>query len=218
VGLLLSAAFHLVAVGVLVWLAAREGLLGIPLKKITVNLVREPAPVEPPPTEKSKPVPAEMSSPSFSEPIAPRVSSPSPAPPPVASPIAPPEQPVGIAAPPPVVMPSFAFEEGGKTVQTGADPAARYRRFVEFSLRSRWNRPIDTPDHDYVAEIEIEVSPNGRINDPRWIRKSGDARWDASAWEAVAQTHNLDRSPPPGFPSRVTLRFDVVPSEEMVHE
>jgi len=120
-----------------------------------------------------------------------------------------------VAAPVPVEMPSLAFDDGGKTVQTEKDPAALYRCFVEFSLRSRWNRPTDIADEYYVAEVEVAVDATGLISDPRWKRKSGDARWDASVMDAVNQTRNLDRPPPAGFPTRLTVRFDVIQSAEL---
>ena len=114
-------------------------------------------------------------------------------------------------------MPSLAFDDGGKTVQAEKDPAALYRSFVEFSLRSRWNRPTDIADAHYFAEIEIAVDAVGRISAPRWKRKTGDARWDASVLDAIAQTKTLDRPPPAGFPVRLTVRFDVVQSAECNH-
>lgn len=110
-------------------------------------------------------------------------------------------------------MPSLLFEDGAKTVQTSSDPGLLYRNFVEFSLRSRWNRPSNIADQQYVAEIEIAVDRAGHISAPRWKRKSGDRRWDASVMDAVIQTTDLDRPPPAGFPSRLTVRFDVVPTE-----
>ena len=110
---------------------------------------------------------------------------------------------------------ALAFDDGGKTVQTEKDPAALYRSFVEFSLRSRWNRPTDIADAHYVAEVEIAVDAAGHISAPRWKRKSGDARWDASVLDAIAQTKTLDRPPPAGFPARLTVRFDVIQSAEL---
>jgi len=208
-GLLISAAFHLITVGFLVWMAAREGLLGLPLKKITVNLIREPAPVAPPALDKPGLAPPEIKPPSLPEPAPP------PSPPPTREEVSvpPTPSPPPMVAPAPVIMPSFAFDDGGKAVQTLNDAAGLYRSFVEFSLRARWNRPTGLADEHYVAEIEIAVDPTGRVTDPRWKRRSGDARWDASVLDALFQTRTLDRPPPPEFPSRMTLRFDVVPSE-----
>ena len=112
-------------------------------------------------------------------------------------------------------MPALVFDDGGKTVQTEKDPAALYRSFVEFCLRSRWNRPMDIADANYVAEIEIAVDAGGRISAPRWKRKTGDTRWDASVLDAIAQTKALERPPPAGFPARLTVRFDVIQSAEL---
>jgi len=112
-------------------------------------------------------------------------------------------------------MPSLAFDDSGKTVQTEKDPAALYRSFVEFSLRARWNRPTDMADEHFVAEVELAVDSAGRISNPRWKRKTGNARWDASVMDAIAQTRKLDRPPPAGFPLRSTVRFDVVQSAEL---
>lgn len=115
-----------------------------------------------------------------------------------------------VVAPPPVDVPAFRFDDGAQTVQTTADPAGAYRSFVEFNLRSRWNRPADIADKNYVAEIEVAVSTDGRVSDARWKRKSGNARWDASVLDAVDNTRSLGRPPPQGFPPKVTIRFDVV--------
>jgi hypothetical protein len=113
-------------------------------------------------------------------------------------------------------MPALVFDDGGKMVPTENNPTALYRSFVEFSLRSRWNRPTDLADANYVAEIELAVDAAGRISAPRWRRKSGDARWDAAVLDAIAQTKMLDRPPPAGFPGRLTVRFDVVQSPEAI--
>ena len=112
-------------------------------------------------------------------------------------------------------MPALTFDDGGKTVQTEKDPMALYRSFVEFSLRSRWNRPTDLADEHFVAEVEVAVDTAGRVSDLRWKRKSGDTRWDASVLEAITQTRKLNHSPPAGFPVRLTVRFDVLQSAEL---
>ena len=210
-GLLISLVFHVVVIGLLAWFAAREGMLGQPLKQITVRLMPPPAPEKTPVPEKPKPeLPKEKPIP-LAEPAPPKVSAPAP----VKNSTPVPEPAPAVAAPAPAEMPSLAFDDGGKTVQTEKDPAALYRSFVEFSLRSRWNRPTDIADAHYVAEVEIAVDATGRISAPRWKRKSGDTRWDASVLDAIAQTKALDRPPPAGFPLRMTVRFDVVQSAEL---
>jgi len=210
-GLLISLVFHVVVIGLLAWFAAREGMLGQPLQQITVRLMPPPAPEKPPVPEKPKPeLPKEKPAP-FTEPAPPKISASAP----VKSSTPVPETTPAVAAPAPAEMPSLAFDDGGKTVQTEKDPAALYRSFVEFCLRSRWNRPTDIADAHYVAEVEIAVDAVGRISAPRWKRKTGDARWDASVMEAIAQSKKLERPPPAGFPARLTVRFDVVQSAEL---
>jgi TonB family protein len=210
-GLLISLVFHVVVISLLAWFAAREGMLGQPLKQITVSLMPPPVPEKPPVAETPKPeLPEEKTIPqSVSAP--PKVFA--PAPEKNAMPV--PEPLPAVAAPAPAERPSLAFDDGSKMVQTEKDPAALYRSFVEFSLRSRWNRPTGVADANYVAEIEIAMDATGRISNSRWKRKSGDARWDASVMDAVAQTKTLDRPPPAGFPARLTVRFDVVQSAEL---
>jgi len=187
-----------------------RGLFGLPLKEITVRLMTPPEPEKPPAPEKPKPeLPTEKPAP-FTEPAPPKVSAPTPA----KSSTPAPEPMPAVAAPAPAEMPALVFDDGSKTVQTEKDPATLYRSFVEFSLRSRWNRPKDIADEHYVAEVEVAVDVAGHISDPHWKRKSGDARWDASVLDAINQTRKPDRPPPAGFPARLTVRFDVIQSAE----
>jgi len=219
-GLLLSLVFHLAAIGMLVWMAAREGLIGLPRKQVAVSLLREPPPHQPPDPEKPQPEAPKTELPVFSDSVlsAAPTSSPEKTAPVPSLPFVPPQTVPAVPSPAPADLPSFAFEDGGDTVQTSTDPAGVYRSYVEFNLRSRWNRPADIADEHYVAEIEIAVDTAGRLSDPRWKPKSGDARWDASVMAVITQTRNLDRSPPPGFPAKLTIRFDVVPSGELPAE
>jgi hypothetical protein len=76
-------------------------------------------------------------------------------------------------------------------------------------LRSHWQRPATVADDNYVAEVEIAVDHQGRLSDPVWKRRSGDAFWDNSVRQAISATANLDRPPPADFPSRILVRFDV---------
>jgi len=208
-GLLVSLVFHIVVIGLLAWFAAREGMLGQPLKQITVRLLPPPAPDQPPPPEKPKPEPPKELSAPVAQPAPPKTSLPVPAP--IPTPLPEPSAPA--PAPAPAEMPALAFN-GGQTVQTETDPAALYRSYLEFSLRSRWNRPTDMADERFMAEIEVAVDAAGRISNPRWKRKSPNPRWDASVMDAIAQTPRLDRPPPAGFPLRVTVRFDVIQASE----
>ncbi|MGZ5544634.1 MAG: TonB C-terminal domain-containing protein, partial [Limisphaerales bacterium] len=116
--------------------------------------------------------------------------------------------PSAIAAPPSAEVPSFVFE-GGKAVETTSDPLQLFKGFIEYSIRSKWNRPTDIADSDFIAEVEISVDHGGRISNPEWKKVSGNTRWDASVREALAATAKIDRFPPTNFPPRVVVRFDV---------
>jgi outer membrane biosynthesis protein TonB len=212
--LLISLGVHAAVIIALAYFAAREGLLGKQLKKIAVEMVKEkppekpkepekPKPPEPPKAEPPKPTPAPVAPPPKVAMTAPKVAPPAPArvaPPPVAAPPA--------VAPPAMEVPAFVFE-GGKAVESTADPVQLYKGYVEYALRSKWNRPVDLADHDFVAEIEVSVDREGRISQPDWRKGSGNSRWDASVRGALAATQSLNRPPPANFPPRIVIRFDV---------
>jgi len=111
-------------------------------------------------------------------------------------------------APPAAELPAFDFD-GGKLVQSSSDPVQLYKGLLEYALRSKWNRPADEADDDYVAEVEVAVDRTGQISDPEWKKGSGDTRWDDSVRQALAATTSMTRPPPTNFPARVTVRFDV---------
>ncbi len=113
-----------------------------------------------------------------------------------------------MVAPPAAELPSFDFD-GGKLVQSSSDPVQLYKGLLEYALRSKWNRPDNLADDDFVAEVEVTVDRTGKISNPKWQKGSGDARWDDSVRQAVALTTSMTRPPPTNFPTRVTVRFDV---------
>ncbi len=113
-------------------------------------------------------------------------------------------------APPAVGLNSFSFSDGAKAVESTSDPVQLYRSFVEFSIRSKWLRPEGIPDDAFVAEVELNVDPSGRILGSTWRSGSGNSRWDDSVRRAVSATTALSRPPPKGFPDRFIVRFDVV--------
>jgi TonB family protein len=194
VNLLISVAFHALLVVVVLYFAARSGLLGRQLKKITVTMEKqEKPPVKPPAPPKVEP-PKVVEPPKIAEP--PKVAA---APPVVAPPV---------VAPPAAELPAFDFE-GGKLVQSSSDPVQLYKGLLEYALRSKWNRPADEADDGFVVEVEVAVSRDGQISDPQWKKGSGDKRWDDSVHQALAATTSMTRPPPTNFPPRVTIRFDV---------
>ena len=209
----ISLVFHGVIIGALVFIAAREGILGKELKKIAVTMV----PKEKPPEEKPKPKEPEpkppVEEPKPAEPklveTMPQIAPPNATPPPAAGTVAAPA-----AAPAANALPAFDFE-GGKAVETVSDPSVIYKGYVEYTLRSRWNHPEGLEDESFVAEVELSVDREGRIQGTTWKRGSGNAAWDASIKRALAETSNIGRPPPKGFPAEVLVRFDVQTVEEI---
>ena len=115
----------------LAFFAARQGLLGKQVKKITVEMVKETPPPKPKEPEKPvnlpKPLPAVAEAPKSAPPKAEAPKEAAQAPPPAVS-----ASPVAIA-PAAAELPSFQFD-GGKTVQTSSDPVLLYKAMVEAAL------------------------------------------------------------------------------------
>jgi len=215
VNLLLSLFFHLLIVAVLVFFAARQGFLGEQLKKITIQMVQEKPPEKPKEPEKPKAEPPQPAPPKTIE--APKVATAQTEPPKEISAAPPPSIAIAPAAvaPPAADLPSFVFG-GGQAVQTSSNPVQLYKGSVEHAFLSKWHRPGGIADDNYVAEVEVAVDQQGQINNPVWKKSSGDSRWDASVRQAIAETRRLDRPPPPDFPARFLVRFDVQDSIEPV--
>lgn len=207
VDLLISFVFHAVIVLGLAFFAAREGLLGKQMRKIAVEMVKETPPEKPKEPKKPKAEPPKV------EPAridAPKVVTKAAVQPPRT--VAPPAT-TGVTAPPPIAppavdVPAFVFA-GGKAVESSSDPNELYKAFVEFALRSKWNRPTDIEDKQFTAEVEIAVDRIGRVGAPEWKSTSGNKRWDDSIRDALAANPSISRPPPTNFPSRILVRFDV---------
>jgi len=204
VNLLISFVFHALLVVLLLYFAARQGLLGQKLEKISVQLIKEKPPEKPkPPAPKIEPPkvePPKVETPKITE--APKLT----APPTVA---------------PPVVAPAnaevAAFDFGGdKTVETSADPVQLYKGFIEYTMRSQWDRPEDLADDDFVAEVDVAVARDGSLSDERWRKGSGNPRWDKTVKDVLAAVTRITRPPPTNFPPRVVIRFDVQEQTEPV--
>jgi len=215
VNLLISLFFHVAIVAVLVFFAARQGLLGEQLKKISVQMIKEKPPEKPKEPEKPKAEPPQAEPPKTIEALKietaqtepPKEISAAPPPSVVTAPI--------VVAPPAADLPSFVFG-GGQAVQTSSNPVQLYKGSVEHAFLSKWHRPGGIADDNYVAEIEVAVDQQGQISDPVWKKSSGDSRWDDSVRQAIAATRRLDRPPPPDFPARFLVRFDVQDNLEPV--
>lgn len=198
VNLTISAVVHGVIILALVYFAARQGYLGKKIKEITVYKVEKEKPPEKPPEKpkveppKETPKPAEM----------PKVAdTPKPAAPPT---VAPP-----VVAPAASDVQDFVFNDGAKAVNSESDPVQLYKGYMEYTLRSKWNRPENMADDNFAAEVAVNVDKQGNISQPQWLKGSGDTKWDASVKEVFKLVSNIDRRPPTNFPPNVTIRFDV---------
>jgi hypothetical protein len=198
VNLLISFVFHATLVLTLLYFAARQGLLGRQIQKISVEMIKEKPPQKPKEPEKPKVEPPKIEQPKIV--TAPKAEPPKEAQPPAAAP--------PTVAPPAAELPSFVFE-GGKAVETSSDPVQLYKGQVEYALRSKWQRPDNLADDSYVAEVEVTVDPKGQISDPILEKGSGNKLWDDSVRRVFKMVTHMDRPPPTNFPSHVTVRFDV---------
>ena len=205
VNLLISFTFHAALALVVLYFAARQGWLGKQLKKLSVDLIKEKPPEKPKEPETPKIEPPKV------------VETPKPveAPKPVEETKAPPSVAPPIVAPPAAELPSFEFE-GGKSVVSSSDPVEIYKNAIEYAFRSKWNRPENMADDNYVAEVEVSVDRNGQISDPVWKKGSGNSQWDASVRTAIAAVTSMNRPPPTNFPPRIIIRFDVQDATEPV--
>ena len=196
----ISVAFHVVLILALFYLAARQGFLGKQLQKISVEMVKEKTPEKPKEPEKPKVEPPKVELPKAETP---KMAEAAPPPPAAAAVSAPPT-----VAPPAAELPSFEFE-GGKAVETSSDAVQIYKGYLEYALRSKWNRPDEVADDHFVAEVDVAVNRAGDLSDPIWRKGSGDPKWDESVRKVFAVVRRLDHPPPTNFPPRVIIRFDV---------
>ena len=209
VNLVLSVLFHVIIIIAIAIFAASQGVLGNRAKEFIVALApKEPEkpPEKPPEPKMEKPVepPKDL----------PPLSTPEPAananntPPPV-------ENVPGPAAPAAAAAPDFNFSDGAKQVVSGTmSPIEIYESRIQSAFKLNWNRPDDIDDTSYVAEVEVKLDSKGRVISTKWIKKSGDKRWDKTVQEAVDRTTAIDATPPQGFPDHFTVRFDVAPVTE----
>jgi len=206
VNLTISFIFHAVLVGALLYFAAREGLIGKKAQKIAVELVKEKQPEKPKEPEKPK---VEQ----------PKVEQPKIEPPKMAEearPVAPPVTTPPVVAPPSAEVPSFEFSDGAKAVNSESDPVQLYKGYLEYVLRSKWNRPDNMDDDKYVADVQVGVGKDGSLSHVVWEKGSGNDKWDQSVKDVFKLVTQIDRRPPTNFPPEVTVRFDVQEETEPI--
>ena len=202
VNLTISLVFHALLVGALLYFAAHEGLLGKKIQKIAVTMVKEKPPEKPKEPEKPKVEPPKVETPKMEPPKVAEEAKPAAAAPPV-------------VAPANTEVPSFEFE-GGKAVNTESDPVQLYKGYMEYALRSKWNRPENMDDDNYLAEVQVTVAKDGSLSHPVWQKGSGNDKWDQSVKDVFQVVSSIDRRPPTNFPPQVTIRFDVEQETEPV--
>jgi TonB family protein len=200
INLIISVTFHGVLVFVILYFAARGGMLGRQMQKMTVSMVKEK--VEPKKEPEKKAEPPKVEEPKLT--VAPKMTETATPPPPSTADTAP-----AAVAPPPVDVPAFAFDGGQQVVS--ADPVTAYKSLIQDSIMAKWNRPGDLADKDkdFAADIEVSVDSSGRLGSAKLTRSSGNREWDNSVKQAMAATADVGARPPKGFPSQVTVRFDV---------
>ena len=203
VNLTISAVVHGVIIGALIYFAAREGYLGKKIQTITVTKVIEKKPEPEKPKEPPKVEPPKVETPKVE---VPKVETPKAAPTVTAPPV---------VAPAAVDVPSFDFA-GGKTVLSENDPVQLYKGYLEYVLRSKWQRPENLADDTYAAEVSVNVDQQGHLSRVEWQKGSGDAQWDQTVKDVFKLVTNIDRRPPTNFPDHVTVRFDVQEATEPV--
>ena len=201
--LVISAIFHAILIGAAFYFAARTGMLGEKIKSITVT--KEEKPKEKPKEPEKKPEPPKE---------VPKVETPKPAEAP--KPVAPPTVAPPVVAPPAAEAPTLAFSDGAKLLNEESDPVQLYKGYMEYILRSKWNRPEDMADDAFVAEVQVAVDRQGNISKPNWLKGSGDTKWDQTVKDVFKVVSNVGRPPPTNFPPVVTVRFDVQEETEPV--
>jgi len=200
--LIVSFIFHSLLILAVFYFAARQGVMGDKMKSLVATLEQQ-KPKEPPKPPKEEPKVEQAKQ--IEQPKA--QANPAPQPQTQAA-IAPPPAEVPAAAAPPTLAASF-FGDGAKAVVEVSDPKLIYKGSIERALRSNWDRPENLKDDEYVAEVELSIDKDGRVTASRWVKGSGDSRWDKSVKSAVAATKSVGARPPAGLPGKFMSRFDV---------
>ncbi len=204
INLVISLVFHGALVVVILFFAARSGMLGEKIKN-TMTVRTEKEKVEPKKDQEKKVEPPKIDEPKLT--VAPKMSTPTTAPAPSTTA---PES----VAPPPSEVPSFTIA-GGQDVGDG-DAVTVYKNLIQSVVRAKWKPPgeLSEKNKDLVTDVEVSVDSTGRLGNARLTRTSGNRQWDDSVKQAIAETADTGARPPKGFPAKVTVRFDVAEEAE----
>lgn len=206
--ILVSILFHAALVGLVAYLAARQGMLGKVAQDMVAVQVEEkkPEPQKPkeePKPEPEKPNPDQKPNPTVVQTPVP-IAAPAPAPTPGEGP--PPLDAPPAADAPEMDIPNANVGGGGEVVT----PQEAYRRTIQSVFLSVWDKPVGIDDSTFSADVEMTVDRNGRIQDARFVRGSGDSKWDGTVKAALAKIKEIGSPPPDKFPPSFSVRFDAV--------
>ena len=202
VNLTISAVLHVVVLGLGFFWAAREGYVGKTMQILTADIIKNKK-IEAPKKEDPKALEEKKAEVAKIVQAAKTVTAAAPAA------AAPPPPPMAMVDAPPPVAPAMVFGD-----EITSDPIVSYKGQVESALRSKWTRPTDLDDLDFVAEIELRVNAAGKILGYDWKSGSGNERWDSSVRQVLGSVTGFRQPPPQGFPETFVVRFDVLPARE----
>jgi len=155
VNLTLSIVIHGLIFALGAYWAAHEGVLGKKLQELSVGLL----PKEKKPEAKKEE--AKTEEPKKAE-EAKVVEQAKTAAPPAPKFVPPPAAASDTVAPPPAVTIPGGFVLDQAAI-TSSDPVIHYKQQMEKTLRSKWERPTDSPDLSFVAEVEVSIDAAGNL-------------------------------------------------------
>lgn len=205
--LLISIVFHVVVVGLVAYLAARQGMLGKVAKDMVAVQVEEKKPTPQKPKDEPKPLPEKVNPDQKPNPVVQTpvpITTPAPAPQPGDAP--PPVDAPAAADAPEMYIPNANAGGGGEVLT----PEESYRRTIQSVFLSVWDKPVGIDDSSFSADVEMTLDRRGRIEAARFVRGSGDSKWDDSVRAALNKIKDIGAPPPDKFPPSFSVRFDAV--------
>ena len=204
---IVSACFHVVLVGLVAFLAARQVIPPVPGEHPDIEAL--PDQQRKPETQDANPPRLPAKEPEITQTSEPKPSSPN-------QPTQPTEQQPQRFDVPQVTEPSEMEIPATDAGAVESDPIKRYVRVIQDAYVMVWYYPPGPDDANYSAVIEVGVDSKGGIVNPQFVKGSGDSQWDSTVKTAVLRMKEVGIPPPQGFPSRFVLRFDTVSDTALV--
>lgn len=201
--LVISIVVHVAVVGLVTWVAARQGILGKQIKEMVAVPVEEPKK----PEETEKPKETKNEPPKQEDPRPQEVQHQAPVVAPVVDATPPP------ADVPPPDAPAINGEaeiviEAPNAGATVTDPIKAYQSLVQSVYLRVWDKPDGMDDSSLSVDADVRLSPGGEVISSKLSRGSGDSKWDKSVAKALERVKEVGRALPPNFPNAFTVRFD----------